>query len=116
MGTASRITGDFLVPFGYLIFYCVIQVGKGGAHHGGVLLDALGAVPVLAAGRIMVYEVGGEKLVFRKERLTLSRRPGFRSCRMLTESAGTYQARWPQLSWTSTRYTLPVACTAPRRR
>ena len=26
-------------------------------------LTPLGAVPVLAAGRIMVYEVGGEKLV-----------------------------------------------------
>src|SRR5215208_2365016 len=62
MGTASRITGDSLVPFGYLIFYYVIQVGKGGAHHGGVLLDALGAVPVLAAEGIVVYEVGGARL------------------------------------------------------
>ena len=58
-------------------------------HHGSVPLNALEAVPVLAAGRIMVYEVRGDKLVFCKERLTLSRRPGFRSCRMLTESAGT---------------------------
>src|SRR5829696_5678300 len=93
-----------------------VKKARDGVHHGGVPLNALGAAPVLAAGRIMVYEVGGEKLVFRKERLTLSRRPGFRSCRMLTELSGTYQARWPRLSWKPTRYTLPVACTGPRRR
>jgi len=63
VGTTSPISGGYLVSFGYLIFYYVIQVGEGGTHHGGILLDALRASPILAAGRIMVYEVGGEKLV-----------------------------------------------------
>ena len=36
---------------------------RDGARHGGVLLDALGAVPVISTERIEVYEAGGEKLV-----------------------------------------------------
>jgi hypothetical protein len=36
-----------------------VKKARDGVHHGGVPLNALGTVPVLAVGRIMVYEVGG---------------------------------------------------------
>ena len=38
----------------------MVKKARGGVHHGGVPLNALGAVPVLAAGRIVVYEVGAK--------------------------------------------------------
>ncbi len=63
VGTTGPISLSSRVIISYLIFHGVIQLWAGGTHHGGILLDALRAPPILAADGNVMYEVGGEKLV-----------------------------------------------------
>jgi hypothetical protein len=57
MGAASCPAVSYLVSFSYLLLYGLMQVREGNTQHGSVTLDILGAVPLLAIGRIVEYEV-----------------------------------------------------------